>query len=187
MKKHRIFNKGDYVYCLLTSHTKPNVQIPIKGIIIDTQWDPVNPKYKIRILKFYDTMRFLNENFFDMNFHHSFKKRAKTIGLKKEDFTNVQVLEKRLNDSDREKFYLIIDSIMCTKTKVQLEELFKRVQFYLISKNLKEVKMIATRPFFKGPFSVDSKKEFDIRIKRSWKDNFEDHDIDIDKYLDSLS
>ena len=154
---------------------------------MDTKWDPINPKYQIRILKFYDTMHFLKKNFFDMNFHHTFETRAKFISLKSTDFTNVQVLEKRLNDSDREKYYVIVDSIMCTKTRVQLEELFERVQFYLISKNLKEVKMIATRPFFKGPFSVDSKKEFDIRLKRSWKDNFEDHSIDIDKYLESLN
>jgi len=186
MKKHRIFNKGDYVFCLLTSHSKPNVQIPVKGMIMDTQWDPINPKYQIRILKFYDTMKFLQRNFFDMNFHHSFKQRAKVLSLKKEDFTNVQVLEKRLNDVDREKYYLVIDSIMCTKTRVQLEELFKRVQFYIISKNLKEIRSIATRPFFNGPFSVDSKKEFDVRMKRSWKDNFEFHETDIDKYLNSL-
>ena len=186
MKKHRIFNKGDYVFCLLTSHSKPNVQIPVKGFIMDTKWDPINPKYQIRILKFYDTMKFLQKNFFDMNFHHTFDHRAKLINLKKEDFTNVQVLEKRLNDVDREKYYLVIDSIMCTKTRVQLEELFERVQFYLISKNLKEIKTIATRPFFKGPFSVDSPKEFDVRLKRSWKDKFEDHCVDIDKYLNSL-
>lgn len=187
MKKHRIFNKGNYVYCLLTSHSRPNVQIPIKGLIMDTKWDTINPKYQIRILKFYDTMKFLKTNFFGMNFHHKFDKKARQMGLKKDEFTNVQILEKRLNDPDREKFYLVIDSIMCTKTRVQLEELFKRVQFYLISKNLKEIKTIATRPFFRGPFSVDSKKEFDIRLKRSWKDNFDDHNMDIDKYLDSLN
>jgi len=107
---------------------------------MDTKWDPINPKYQIRILKFYDTMKFLKTNFFEMNFHHTFDKRARLIGLKKDEFTNVQVLEKRLNDTDREKFYLVIDSIMCTKTRVQLEELFERVQFYLISKNLKRKK-----------------------------------------------
>jgi len=154
---------------------------------MDTKWDTINPKYQIRILKFYDTMKFLKTNFFGMNFHHKFDKKARQMGLKKDEFTNVQILEKRLNDPDREKFYLVIDSIMCTKTRVQLEELFKRVQFYLISKNLKEIKTIATRPFFRGPFSVDSKKEFDIRLKRSWKDNFDDHNMDIDKYLDSLN
>ena len=121
-----------------------------------------------------------------MNFHHDFDNRAKLISLKKDDFTNVQVLERVLNDENRERHYLVIDSIMCTKTRVQLEELFQRVQFYIISKNLKEIRMIATRPFFKGPFSVESGKEFNLRVKRSWKDNFAYHDVDIDKYLDSL-
>ncbi len=186
MKKHRVFNKTDYVYCLLTSHTRPNVQIPVKGLIVDTKWDQINPKYQIRIMKFYDTMKFLKQNFFDMNYHHHFDKRAKNISLKSDDFTNVQVLEKRLNEDDREKFYLVVDSIMCTKTRVQLQELFERVQFYIISKNLKEIKTITSRPFYKGSLSVDSKKEFNIRFKKAWEDKFFDPRIDIEKYLKSL-
>ena len=186
MKKHRVFNKTDYVYCLLTSHTRPNVQIPVKGLIVDTKWDQINPKYQIRIMKFYDTMKFLKQNFFDMNFHHHFNKRPKTISLKESDFTNVQVLEKRLNEDDREKFYLVVDSIMCTKTRVQLQKLFEKVQFYIISKNLKEIKTITSRPFYKGSFAVDSKKEFNIRFQKGWVDKFKDPRIDIEKYLKSL-
>ncbi len=186
MKKHRVFNKGNYVYCLLSSHTRPNVQIPVKGLIIDTKWDSVNPKYQIRILKFYDTMAFLKKNFFDMNFHHQFNKKAKQISLKESEFKNVQVLEKRLNDDDREKFYLVVDSIMCTKTRVQLQELFEKVQFYLISKSIKEIKSITTRPFYKGSFSVDSKKEFNIRFKKGWEDKITDPIKDIESYLRSL-
>ena len=41
MKAHRIFTKGQTVYCLLSSFSTPNVLLPIKGLIVDTQWDPV--------------------------------------------------------------------------------------------------------------------------------------------------
>ncbi len=187
MKKHRIFNKGNYVYCLLSSHTRPNVQIPVKGLIIDTKWDQINPKYQIRILKFYDTMRFLKQNFFDVNFYQNFDSRkARHIPLKSQEFTNVQVLEKRLNEDDREKFYVIVDSIMCTKTRVQLQDLFNRVQLYIISKNLKEIKTVATRPFYRGSFSVDSKKEFDKRFAKGWEDKIVEPLTDIESYLKSL-
>ena len=54
MKAHRIFDKGQIVYCLLASHTNPSILLPIKGIIMDSKWDPVNPLYQIRIVKFYE-------------------------------------------------------------------------------------------------------------------------------------
>ena len=163
MKTHRIFNKGQNVYCLLASHTNPNILLPVKGIILDSKWDPVNPLYQIRIIKFYDNMI-----------------------LKAEDFKTAKVLENRLNEKDRERFYVVIESVMCTKTKVGLSELFEKVQLYMISKNLKEIRDISTRPFFKGPLSLDSPKEFDARYKNSWSDKFEKSNLDIDKYLNSL-
>ena len=75
---------------------------------------------------------------------------------------------------------------MCTKTKVNLLGLFEKVQFYMISKNLKEIRDISTRPFFKGPLSLDSVKEFDSRYKIAWADKFKRSNLDIDKYLNSL-
>ena len=75
---------------------------------------------------------------------------------------------------------------MCTKTKIGLSGLFEKVQFYMISKNLKEIRDISTRPFFKGPLSLDSPKEFDARYKKGWADKFERNAIDLNKYLDSL-
>ena len=187
MKAHRIFDKGQTIYCLLASHTNPNILLPIKGIIMDSKWDPVNPLYQIRITKFYDSMRFLNKYFFDMNFRHVFENRARKMILKKEDYKTAKVLEERLNDTDRERFYIVIESVMCTKTKVNLSALFEKVQFYIISKNLKEIRETSVRPFFKGALSLDSVKEFDARYKKGFYDKFERGKIDIDKYLNSLS
>jgi hypothetical protein len=186
MKTHRIFNKGQTVYCLLASHTNPNILLPVKGTILDSKWDPVNPLYQIRIVKFYDNMKFLKQHFFDMNFRHVFENRARKMILKADDFKTARVLEARLNDIDRERFYVVIESVMCTKTKIGLSELFEKVQFYMISKNLKEIRDISIRPFFKGPLSLDSAKEFDTRYKISWSDKFKKSGLDIDKYLNSL-
>ena len=187
MKAHRIFDKGQIVYCLLASHTNPNILLPVKGIIMDSKWDPVNPLYQIRIIKLYDNMKFLKQHFFGMNFRHEFENRARKMILKSEDFKTTKALEDRLNDKDRERFYVVIESVMCTKTKIGLSGLFEKVQFYMISKNLKEIRDISTRPFFKGPLSLDSVKEFDAKYKKGWADKFDKGSLDIDKYLNSLS
>jgi hypothetical protein len=121
-----------------------------------------------------------------MNFRHVFENRARKMILKADDFKTAKVLEDRLNEKDRERFYVVVESVMCTKTKVGLSELFEKVQLYMISKNLKEIRDISTRPFFKGPLSLDSTKEFDVRYKNSWADKFEKSNLDIDKYLNSL-
>jgi hypothetical protein len=187
MKAHRIFTKGQIVYCLLSSHNRPNVLLPVKGLIIDTAWDPVNPLYKIKIIKMYDNMKFLKSYFFDMNFRYEFDNRARKMPLKKEDFKTTRSLEERFNQQDAERFYVIVESVMCSKTKVDLGQLFERVQFYIISKNLKEIRESAVRPFLNGVFSLDSTQEFDIRFKKGWSDRFEKSQLDINKYLASLN
>ncbi len=160
--------------------------LPVKGVIVDTAWDPVNPQYKIKILKLYDTMKFIKQHMFDMNFKYDFDNRARKMSLKKENFPTTRSLEERFNESDKERFYVIVESVMCTKTKVNLLKLFERVQFYIISKNLKEIRVNSTRPFLKGILSMDSTNEFDVRFKKACGDKFKDSDIDIDKYLASL-
>lgn len=185
--KHRIFNKGDKIHGLLSSQTKPDILFPIKGIIMDTKWDPVNPKYKVKILKFYDSIYFLKKHFFEMNFSRSFDTQLGPLPLKKGDYSSAGALEKRLNDKDAERFYVILDSVMCVKTKPDLQDLYERIHFYLISKRFKEIRELSTRSFFRGPLSLDGVKEFDVRFKRFWSDKFEKHDFDINKYLDTLS
>ncbi len=63
MIKHRIFSKGERCHVLITSFTHPDILIPVKAIIKDTKWDPINPLYLIKIVKFYDSMTFLNGAF----------------------------------------------------------------------------------------------------------------------------
>ena len=153
---------------------------------MDSQWDPVNPKYRVRIIKFYENMKYLKKYFFDMNFSNKFNTKPRRFYLKKEDFKNVKDLQIRLDEHDREKFYVVIDSLMCTKTKVRLKDLFEKIQFYLISKNLKEIREFMNRSFFRGPLSIDTAKEFDKRFKIAWEDKFKKSPINIDKYLSTL-
>lgn len=185
--KHRVFNKGDKIHGLLSSQSKPDILFPIKGIIMDTKWDPVNPRYKVKIIKFYDSINFLKKHFFEMNFSRSFTSQLGPLPLKKTDYHSIESLEKRLNDKDAERFYVILDSVMCVKTKPELQDLFERIHFYLISKRFKEIRELSSRSFFKGPLSLDTMLEFDVRFKRFWSDKFEKHNFDINKYLDTLT
>jgi hypothetical protein len=186
MKRHKIFNKGDRIHCLLSSQSHPDVLIPVKGFIIDTKWDRVNPKYKIRIDKFFDTIKFLKKYYFSMYFSYDFDTRSTLIPLKPNAFKRVVDLETRIKGNDEARFYVIVDSIMCTRTRTEMSDLFGRIQFYNISKKYREIREASARPFAKSALSVDSLNEWDARFKTAWGDKLSDAGIDPDQYIVSL-
>ena len=183
MKKHRIFNKGDQIHCFLTSYTHPKIFLPVKAIIKETQWDTVNPKYLIKVLKFYDSYLFLRNTLFEMNFSNSFEKRAQPLPIKREDYKRNKELETQMYSEDP-RFYIVVDSILAVKTYNDLSDLFNSLQFFLISRELSELKELMTRTVYRGSFKIDTEREFSIRLKNAFGDKSKD--LDIDKFLDSL-
>ncbi len=181
--KHRIFSKGEQCHALLSSFNHPNILIPIKCLIKETKWDPINPLYKIKILKFYDQINFLKKYFFDMNFCNTYDGLARKISLKSEIIKNVNDLEKRLNQEDESRFYLIIDSIMATKTKADLQILFNNIQYFLIVRKIAELQELSTRGFYKGLFRLDSELEFKKRFHKYIGDKFDLYKEDYNQFI----
>jgi hypothetical protein len=186
MIKHKIFHKGEIIHCLLSSFNHPNILLPAKGIIKDIKWDLDNPIYLIKVKYFYDSFSFLKEYFFDMNFAITFDRNTKKFPLNREDFKSVKDIEKRLNESDETKFYMVIESVMCVKTKADLKNLFINIQTYLISKKLKELKDLQTRSFYKGTFKLNSGVEFNKRLFKFIGDKFESKSEDFNDFVSLL-
>jgi hypothetical protein len=183
MKKHRIFNKGDQIHCFLTSYNHPKIFLPVKAIIKETQWDTVNPRYLVKVLKFYDSYIFLKNTLFEMNFSNSFDKRAQPLSLKSEDYKRNRDLESVMVSEDP-RYFIVVDSVLAVKTYNDLSDLFNQLQFFLISRELSDLKTMMTRTIYKGPFKIDTEREFKIRLKNTFGDR--DVNFDIDKFLDSL-
>jgi hypothetical protein len=183
MKKHRIFNKGDQIHCFLTSYNHPKIFLPVKAVIKESQWDTVNPRYLVKVLKFYDSYIFLKDTLFEMNFSNSFDKRAQPLPIKREDFKRNKELESVMSSEDP-RYFIVVDSVLAVKTYNDLSELFNQLQFFLISRELSELKMMMTRTIYKGPFKIDTEREFGIRLKNSFGDK--NNNLDLDKFLDSL-
>jgi len=178
MSKTKTYYKGEKIHCLLTSYTHPNIFIPVRGIVKDVKWDPVNPLYKIKIIKFYENVGFIRKYIFDMNFYYDFDKKARSFRIKREEFNTIKELEERLNEKDEDRFYVVVDGVMTVRTKVDLQDLFKKVQYFLISKNFKEIKEFSTRSFYKGEFKFDGEGEFKVRLKNFLKDKYPDSEIE---------
>ena len=105
MINHRLFVKGEEIYALLTSHSHPNVLIPVKAVVKDVKYDDVNPLYQIKAVKFYDDIRFLKKYLFDMSFQNVFDKRARKFSLDPNSLTTRKQLEEKLSGKNESKYY----------------------------------------------------------------------------------
>ncbi len=186
MITHRLFPKGEQLHALLSSNVNPNILIPVKGIVKEIKFDNINPQYLIKIIHFYDTKKYLDKYFFNMRFSTGIGKKPRILKLNKEDFADIEKLLERMNQQDEKKFYIVVDSIMCTKFLGDMVSLFNKLQDHLIEIRLREIRDMSLRGFYKGRYNIDSYGNFNIRLRKFIGDKVEDAKIPWDKYIKML-
>jgi hypothetical protein len=166
MINHKLFVKGRKVYCLLVSYSHPNILIPVKCIIKDIRFNEINPEYKIKIIKFYDSPQFLRLSFAKMSYAIQFGKRARKLKFKPDnkfethaDFLNEMHERERL-------FSIIVDSIMTFATYDEMQDVFNKIQDHAIEKCLKDIKKYTTRNCYRGTYRIDSQNEYFLRLRK---------------------
>ena len=185
MINHRIFAKGEITHALLSSNSNPNILIPVKAIIKDIKYDEINPQYLIKVTKLYDTISFLKKYLFNMAFENKIGRRSRKLKLNSESIESIDDLLEIFNSEDEIKFYFVVDSMMCVKLKTEMVELFSRIQDHLIEIGFRESREKMIRTFYKGKYKLDSKYEFNIRLKRFLNDKFKSDD-DFQKFTKKL-
>jgi hypothetical protein len=124
------------------------------------------PKYQIRIVKFYDDINFLKRYFFDMKFDKDFKGGSTKFRFNRDNFKSKAELTKHL-DSNTETYKIVVDSVMCTKSYNQIQELYINIQDFLIEKQLRELYEKTTRASYsKGQYHYKSKGIFEAHLKK---------------------
>jgi len=166
MIRHRIFSKGEYIHALITNTRYSNIVFPVRAIIYDVKFDDTMPKYQIRIVKFYDDINFLKRYFFDMNFEKDFKGGSTKFRFNRDNFKSKEELTKHL-EANAETYKIVVDSVMCTKSYPQIQELYINIQDFLIEKELRELYERATRSSYsKGQYYYESKGVFEAHLKK---------------------
>lgn len=163
MIEHRLFVKGEQMYALLSSHSNPNILIPVKAIVKDVKYNEINPQYQIKILKFLDTVSFLKKYLVDCSFATRFDKRARKISIEMDEIKTKEDFEGHLNEKG---FLFIVDSIMTKKYKGEIIDLFNKVQDYLVEVKLKELRTHMTRVKYTGKYKFTGEAEFNARLKK---------------------
>lgn len=172
MIQHKLFPKGEYCHALISSPSNPNVLIPVRGLIYDVKMDEYNPQYQIKIVKFYDDINFLKRYLFGYKFPGNFKNKDAIFKFKRKDYNTCEEFEARIRDGKSwEKYLVVVDSVMCTKTEAEIRELFNKVQTFMIEKNLKEVFEQTSRTYYRsGQYYFQTRDEFVMALKRFLKD-----------------
>jgi len=166
MIRHRLFSKGEYIHALISNSRYSNIVFPVRAIIYDVKFDETMPKYQIRIVKFYDDINFLKRYFFDMKFDKDFKGGSTKFRFNRDNFKSKEELAKHL-DANAETYKIVVDSVMCTKSYNQIQELYINIQDFLIEKELRELYEKATRfSYSKGQYYYKSKGVFEAHLKK---------------------
>lgn len=162
MIKHKLFAKGDTIHALISTTQNPNILFPVRALIYDVKFNDINPQYQIRIKKLYDNIYFLKHYMFGGRFIKNFENKDTKINVKRDGYSSVKQVEDELFNGKNWKSYLIlVDSVFCTKTKAEQDELFNNINTFHIQMKLKELYELTNRSAYsKGRFYFHTKGEY---------------------------
>ena len=184
MIKHKLIDKGSVAHALISSVHEPNILMPVKVIIKDIKFDEYNPLYLVKIIKFYDNINFLKKYFIDNSFPNAFGKKSRPFWIPK-DIKNVQSLENYLNKEEG-RFYIVVDSIYTVRYKNELNDIFNKIQDFLIQRNISELKGMSTRNFYSGNFKFSTNIEFFVNLRKMYIGKITDMKIKWDEFIRRL-
>ena len=78
-----------------------------------------------------------------------------------------------------------MESNFVVKTKIEMLDLFHRIQEYIIYKELRSIKRSIMRSSYNGPLKINSKIDYNERIKRAFGDKFKNIE-DLNSFIDSI-
>ena len=182
MIKHRLFSKGEYIHALISNTKHSNIVFPVRALIYDVKFDDVMPKYQIKIVKFYDDLNFLKRYLFDLKFIKNFEGGQTRFRLNRQKYKTREQFQKHI-DANEETYFVVVDSVMCTKSYNQISELYNNIQDFLIEKSIKDLYEMANRSSYsKGNYYYKSKGVFEAHLKKFLGDRIPDDP----KYFDKL-
>ena len=164
MIEHELIQKESIAHSILSSVSHPNILIPVKVVVKNIKYHQENPKYLVKIIKFYENISFLKDSFMNMSFINGFDKRAKPFIFNRDKIKTIDEFELIISEGE-ERYYIVVDSIMTWKYKNDMQKMFNKLQYYLIIRNLRDLRDNSTRSFYTGNLKIETKNEFNVRLK----------------------
>lgn len=187
MTETDLFEKNSIAHCFLFSSTNPNVLIPVKVFIKDIKFYESNPKYLVKIVKFYDTVHFLKDAMFNRPFQTKFDTRSRILNFSRTNFKSTESIIEYMYEDVDSKYYFVVESINMVKYKKELTDLFNKLQDFFIIRSIKDWRSQSTRSLYAGKFNMSSKTEFHNRLKSMIGDQVGLSERDFVDFVDLIS
>jgi hypothetical protein len=181
MIKSQILDKKSICHALISSTSSPEIFIPVKAVIDDVYFEENIPVYNLRVIKFYDNIHTLKEFLYNTPYLTNYKGKSKPLKIPK--FTTTAELETWF--SDKTSYRFCVESNFVVKTKIEMLDLFHRIQEYIIYKELRSIRRTIMRSAYEGDLKLSSKIEFDERIRRAFGDKFKSEE-DLKTFIESI-
>jgi len=183
MIKHNLIKKGGIGHALISSTSTPNILIPVKIVVKDVKFDEDNPQYLVKIIKFYDNTYFIKTYFMNGIFKNKLESRSRSLEFDSSfKPTTPDEIVNHMN-KDEQKYFIVVDSISCTRYKTDMLQLYNKLQTYLIEIDIDSMKSKCVRPFYTGPYKMSTKIEFFGRLKKMVVDLVSNTDKDWQDYI----
>jgi hypothetical protein len=181
MIKSEILDKKSICHVLISSTSSPEIFIPVKAVIDDVFFQENIPVYSLRVIKFYDNIHFLKEFLYNTPYLTNYKGKSKPLKIPK--FNTTAELETWFSEKTTYRF--CVESNFVVKTKIEMLDLFHKIQEYIIYKELRSIRRAISRSDYEGPLKINSKVEFDERVKRAFGDKFSNSQ-DLNSFIESI-
>ena len=189
MGKIKVLNKGQKIFALLHSYNNPDYMFPAKGIIKDVLWDPVNPIYLIKLCELYDSFDFIKMNFLDSKFYntlHGDVNTPKKLQIPIEEFKTTVQLNNHLSTAIDDRYAVVVESIYCFQTKIELFECYNKIHDYLILRSIHYIKEQILRPKYKGMFRASTPGHLTNTIRKAMTEYTKNRDFDVNYFMISI-
>ena len=141
MIKSQILDKKSICHALLSSTSSPEIFIPVKAVIEDVFFEENIPVYNLRVIKFYDNIHFLKEFLYETPYLTNYKGKSKPLKLPKLSTT----AELETWFSEKTTYRFCVESNFVVKTKIEMLDLFHRIQEYIIYKEFRSIRRTIMR------------------------------------------
>jgi hypothetical protein len=166
---------GSMCHAVMYAVDDPEILFPVKVEITsaDIGSNFMLPSYNVRIVWFYDNILFLRSNLANCSLRlKSGANRIIKVSMKHFK-TQESISEFFANSAERYK----IEHFFVRKRRIDMEELFTKLQRYLINNQLRKLATSMNRKTYGdngGEFYVVNRSEFLERLRRGFGDKFKD-------------
>ena len=183
MNVENILKPNDPCYCLLSNFLEPNIVIPVRAKIKDLKIKNDRIFYLVKLIHVFDEFEFIRNHMYSMPFQTKLDSDKRYVLKFDKKIVRSNDFNAQLAQGD---FEVVILDFMTFSSKEYMETIFDKINYYLISLHILNLKEAITRSPYDGFLKME-KGEFLSKIKTLVEDKFEkSENIKLSEFIEDI-